>query len=100
MSRSRPFDADFKWRTQDCIRDGNTPRVEGVAQRFEEPPRDHDPVQDREISGNRVARSGIPDDLHHDVVLLVGLGLPRLDVAGGDDLEEVVGLEVDSSVIS
>ena len=64
-------------------------------QRLEEPARDHDPVDDREIGRVGIAGGGRGDDLHHDRVLRERFGLPWLDVAGSDEVEEPVGLKVD-----
>src|SRR5207302_7244407 len=53
-----------------------------------------EPVDDREVAGVGIACSRIGDDAHHGRVLLVRLGLPRLDVAGCDEVEETVRLEM------
>src|SRR5688572_2984425 len=69
--------------------------MNAVPDRFEVPPRDEDPVDDREVPSRCVAGGSIANDLHDDFVLLPRFSLPGFDVARGDELEEEVGLEMD-----
>lgn len=68
--------------------------MERVAKRLEEPARDDDAVDDREVAGRGVARRCLSDDLHHGLVLLVRLLLPRLYVAGADEAKEGIRFQM------
>lgn len=72
--------------------------VQGIAQRLKEPSWAHNPIDDREVAGVGVVCCGLSDDLHDDCVLLVRLRPPRLDVASLDEVEELIGFDMDSTM--
>src|SRR5947199_6808153 len=73
-------------------------RIQRGAQRCEEPVRTDNAVDDREVTAVRVPRRRRRDNAHHRHVLLMRLGLRRLDVSRIDDSEEPICFEMNGTL--